>query len=180
MQKINIDKQSIVFFGLAAFLIAEVIVLVPWSFRKITVLSRRSADLARKIKSIEVDWPNRDKYSSDKEKIKSEIQGLRAKFIQPQEESKLLSFISASSKDFNVEIKSLLPGKPEDYITTNFGKFKYLPISVKAKGGFHNFSRFLDYLKESQYFFEIKKLSISSEQPYNSIEVILCGVVEEI
>jgi len=179
MQKINFDKQSLIFFGLTSLLVIELIILVPWSFRKITVLSRKGSELSRKIKSIEADWPNRDKYSSDEEKIKSEIHGLREKFIEPQEESKLLSFISTSSKKFGVVIKSLLPGKLEDYTSTDFGQFKYLPISIKAESGFHNFARFLDYLKDSPYFFEVKELSILSKQPYNYIEIILCGAVEE-
>jgi len=179
MQKINIDKQAVIFFGLASFLAIELIVLVPWSFKKITILSKKGSELSRKIKSIEADWPNKDKYINDKEKIKSEIKKLREKFITPREESKLLSFISGSSKDFGVAIKSLLPGKLQDYTDTEFGEFKYLPVSVKAKSGFHNFARFLNYLKSSPYFFEVKELSISSGQPYNSIEMILCGAIEE-
>ena len=179
MQKINIDKQTIIFFALAVLLLAEVFVLVPWSFKRITVLSRTAASLSRKLKSIRVDWPNKDKYIDSQEELKAQIKKAHFKFIPSQEESKLLSFISANSKNFNVNIKSLLPGKVKEYTSTHFGEFKYLPIAVKARGGFHNLAKFLDYLKNSQYFFEIKKMSISSQQPYNFIEMNICGVISE-
>lgn len=177
MQKISIDKQTIIFFVLAVFLLMEIFVLVPWSFKRIAVLSKTAASLSRKLKSVKADWPNKDKYIDNQEKLKEQIKKVHSRFIPSQEESKLLSFISANSKDFNVSIKSLLPGGREEYVSTHFGEFKYLPVAVEARGGFHNLARFLDYLKRSQYFFEIKKMSISSQQPYNLIEMDICGVV---
>ena len=78
-----------------------------------------------------------------------------------------------------MEIESLNPSKSTDYISSQYGKFKYLLISVKARGKFHNLSKFLNYLQNSEYFFEIKELDIVSRRPYHAVRIVICGLIEE-
>ena len=178
MQKINIDKQVVVFFILAAILVGELFIVFPWEIKKISNLTKETAKIAWRVSSIEREWPKKDKYLKNKELLKKEIEESRGRFLLFDQGSKALSFISANSKDFGIEIQSLSLGKLQDYISTKFGTFKYLPVKVKAKGKFHNLARFLDYLSGSQYFFEVKEMSILHKHPYNSIEMTICGIIE--
>ena len=177
MQKINIDKQTVVFFILAVVLFTELFVAFPWEVKKISGLTKRTAKLAQQVTSIENEWPRKDKYLKDKRELKEEMKRIQEKFILRQQESKILSFISVSSKDFKVKIQSLTPGELEEYTSTKFGEFKYLPISIRADSKFHDLVLFLNHLNDSQYFFEVKELDILSRSPYNSIEMIICGAV---
>lgn len=177
MQKINIDKQTIVFFILAVILFSELFIAFPWEIKKISDLTKQTIKVAHRVTSIENEWLRKDKYLKDKSELKEEIKRIQEKFISRQQESKMLSFISVSSKDFRVKIQSLTPGELEEYASTKFGEFKYLPIVIKADSKFHDLVLFLNHLSNSQYFFEVKKLDILSRSPYNSIEMIICGVV---
>lgn len=177
MQKINIDKPTFSFIIIAIVLLIELFIIFPWEISKMGGLTKKQGKLIEKINSIENEWPKKDKYLDSKEKLKEEIGKIRGKFITPNQESKILSFISSSSKKFGIEINSLIPEALSPYITGDVGNFKYLPIKVKAKGNFHNLAMFIDYLNSSQYFFEVKKLSMKSSLSDNIIEMVICGAV---
>ncbi len=177
MQKINIDKPTSVFIIVAAILLVELLVVFPWEVSKVGALTKIAGKLIEKLNSIENEWPRKDQYLENKELLKEEIQKVRGKFIARDQESKALSFISASSKDFGIKINSLTPEDLKAYTKTKVGNFEYLPIKVKARGNFHNLAMFLDHLSSSQYFFEVKELTILSGLPYSSIEMVICGVV---
>ena len=177
MQKINIDKRTIVFFILAVILFAELFVAFPWGVKTISDLMKKTNKIAQRVASIEHDWPRKDKYLEAKEELKEEVKRVQEKFISKHQESKILSFISVSGKDFKVKIQSLTPGELEEYASTKFGEFKYLPVAIKADGKFQDLVLFLNHLNDSQYFFEVKKLDILSRFPYNSIEMIICAAI---
>ena len=165
MQKINIDKQTVVFFIIAIVLFLELFIAFPWEIKKISDLSKRTIKIAQQVTSIENDWPRKDQYLNNKSELEKEIEAIQEKFILRQQESKILSFVSTSGKDFKVKIQSFTPGELEEYTSTKFGEFNYLPITIKADSKFHDLVLFLNHLNDSQYFFEVKKLDILSRQP---------------
>lgn len=142
-------------------------------------LNKKILLLVEQIKTTTSDWPRLNQYSEAKDKLEDEIQNNQAKFIFSHQASKSLSFISTASKDFGVEIKSFLPGELKVYLSQEGQELFYLPIDIKAKARFHDLASFLDYLQNSRYFFDIKQLEIESEYPYNSIEMVLCAIVEK-
>jgi len=179
MQKLNFDKKSVVFFFIVAFIIIEMAVFIPWGIKKIISSNKEIKSVATRLKNIEEDWPNKDKYVQQKEQLNKSLDDIQSKFVSTQEESKIFSFISTSSKEFGVDIKSLLPSKLQDYASTKFGKFKYLPIVIKAESKFHNLALFLEYLGNSKYFFEVKKIKISGVHKQNIVEIVICLVIQE-
>lgn len=167
MRKINLDRQTVIFITLATILAGELFILFPWELRKINTFTERIAKIAERINYVENEWPQKKRYLENQKRLKAEIKKTREEFIITNQESKLLSFISASSKDFEIEIQSLSPQELQTYVSTKFGKFKYLPIKVKADGKFNNLGMFLNFLNNSQYFFEVKELTILSGSPSN-------------
>ncbi|MFH1519461.1 MAG: hypothetical protein ABIE75_02695 [Candidatus Omnitrophota bacterium] len=177
MRQINLDRQTVIFIVLAAILAGELFILFPWELRKINKFTERIGKIAEQINSVENEWPQKDRYLENQKRVKEEIKKTREEFIITNQESKPLSFISAHSKDFEIEIQSLSPQELQTYVSTKFGKFKYLPIKVKAEGKFNNLVMFLNYLHNSQYFFEVKELTILSGSPFNPIEMVICGAI---
>lgn len=179
MQNIKFQKQTVVFFSLVALLALEVFVLLPASVKGLVSLNRKITVLRGQIAGVERDWPNKEKYSRQRDELKKEIEKVKAKLVSPQEESRLLSFVSTSSKDFNVEIQSMHPDKPQEFALVESIQLKYLPISLKAKSGFYELTQFLRHLQNSSYFFDVKSLSLKSGYPYNSVEALICAIVKE-
>ncbi|NQT28277.1 MAG: hypothetical protein HQ570_01625, partial [Candidatus Omnitrophica bacterium] len=177
MQKINIDKQTGLFFILAAVLFLELLVVFPWEIKKISDLTKQTAKIAQSVVAIENEWPRKGRYLANKEQLKEKIKRIQERFILKQQESRILSFISVSSENSKVKIQSLVPGELQEYTSTKWGEFKYLPVVVKAECKFHDLALFLNSLNDSQYFFEVKKLDILPTPLYNSIEMIICAAI---
>ena len=177
MQKLKLDKYIMVFLVLAIFLIVEVFIFFPFGIKKMSSISQKTARLVKDLNQIERDWPNKDNYLKKIEELKVGVKEKKNRFTSQDKESKLISFISSKSKDFDIEILSLSPGDLKDYTTTEFGEFKYLPLNIKAKGKFHNLALFLEYLQMSQYFFEIRDLTMSRVSQDNKIDMVICAIV---
>ncbi len=179
MRKIKIDKQLIIFLTASLFLIFEAVVLLPAGIKRIVTLNKKNNEISQKIKSIEIDWPNKKIYVSKRNDLSKKIEEIHNKSILYKQSSTLISFISSKSKDCGVKIKTILPGHLQEYPSAKLEEFKLLPIRIKSKSNFHDFANFLDQLQSSKYFFEIKSLEISPEDKDNFIEMEICGLVEE-
>jgi cell division protein FtsB len=142
-------------------------------------MNKKITKLRQDLVQIEREWPNRDNFSKQKEALKQEISEMHTKFILPQTESTLYSFLSSESKNFNVQVKVLKPAPLQDYLTTKLGKFKYLPIIINARSSFHGLANFMDHIQNSKYFFDITELRIASGYPYHTIDMVICGLVKE-
>ncbi len=173
------NKEVVIFFVFAAVLVLEVFIILPWSVKHIVSLNQNINKIKRELHNIEEDWPNKEKYAAEKESLEQDIENLFNKFLAPQEESKIFSFISSQAKDFNVELESISPGELLEYKTIRIGEFKYLPIKVEAKANFHSLALLLNRLKNAKYYFEVKDLKIESQKPLNSVNMIICAVVRE-
>lgn len=178
IKKLNIDKNVILIAAIGITLLIEITVLSS-EVSAIFGINKRITKLRQDLVQIERDWPNRDNFSKQKEDLKKEIEEMHTKYVLPQAESALYSFLSSESKNFNVQVKVLKPAPLQDYLTTKLGKFKYLPIIISAKGSFHGLANFLDHIQNSKYFFDVTELRIASSTPYHSIEMVICGLVKE-
>ncbi|MFH1504155.1 MAG: hypothetical protein ABIH08_02030 [Candidatus Omnitrophota bacterium] len=173
------QKKTIIFFGVIIFVALEAFILLPERIKSVVVLNKKIIFSAEKVEAIKKEWPKREKYLEECRVLEVEIDKAKARIVSSQQESALLSFISTNSKDFGVEIQSLYPDKPQELASVNSPQLKYLPISIKAKSEFHGLVKFLEYLQNSSYFFEIKDLSVESGYPYNSIEALICAIIKE-
>ncbi len=179
MQKVKVNKQLLISSLLVAAVIFEFFILIPWGVKRIIDFNRKTASLKHQIKTTQSEWPRLNQYLEEKERIDQQIQSRQSRFVLSQEASKSLSFISAASKQFGVETKSFLPGELQVHPSPENQNMFFLPIRIKAKGKFHNLARLLNYLQNSQYFFDVKELEITSQASYNLIEMILWAIVEK-
>lgn len=176
---LNLDKRSLAFIILTVVLIVEVGLFLPLQVSKIRELNKEIATAKNNLANLDRDWPKRSQYLEENENLREEIKMINGKFFSPRQEASMLSFLSSESEGFAIKIEVLKPIDVKERASTKFGVFESLPVMVKATGRFHNLVRFLDYLQNSKYFFEVKKLDIFSGEPYHSIDMIICGLIKE-
>ncbi|MCF7870675.1 MAG: type 4a pilus biogenesis protein PilO [Candidatus Omnitrophica bacterium] len=175
MQKIKIDKQFIVFIGLAVVLAAELFIFLPWGIGSISKTGRAVKRLKQKIETTKTEWPKRKDYLAKIDDLKKEIDKNKNKIIASGHESKLISFISKNSQKYNIRIKAITP---LDSYPAEDKKFNYIPFRIEAEGGFHDLGNFLAFLQKDNYFFELKELTLAGYRP-NKINILLCGLEEK-
>ncbi len=175
MQKIKLDKQSIVFITLAVFLVIEVFIILPWGIGKIVKSNKEIKSLKQQIKAAETEWPRLSDYSKKVETLQSTIKNYKQKAIKQGQESRLISFISENSRKYNIKIKAITP---LDSIPAENDNFNYVPFQIEAEGEFHNLGNFFSFLQNSDYFFELKELTLAGFRP-TKINMLLCGLKQK-
>lgn len=178
MYKLKLDKNIILVIVLSVVTLGEIILLVL-GVSAIFGINKKISTIRHDLATIEREWPNKENYVNKSESLKKEISETREKFILPQEDSALFSYISSESKNFSVQIKAIKPQPLQDYASSRLGKFKCLPIVVSAASSFHNFAQFMDFIQNGKYFFDVLEMRIVSDSPVHSIEILICGLVKE-
>lgn len=178
MRKIKVDKKIILISVLGLILLIELIV-IPLEIGSIFNINKRITKTNRDLNIIQKEWPDKEDYLKRSKDLEQEIGQMRAKFILPQQETTLFSYISSESKNFNVQIKLLKPALPQDYASNKLGKFKYLPIIIEAKSSSYDLLNFFNFIQTGQYFFDVTEMRISSDSPYHSVTMVICGLLKE-
>ncbi|MDD4183374.1 MAG: hypothetical protein PHT53_06105 [Candidatus Omnitrophica bacterium] len=178
MRKLKLDKNIILIIAASTILLVEIFLLIL-EVGAISGINKKISKTKQDLITIEREWPNKENYVKKSDSLKKEIADMREKFILPQQDSALFSYISSESKNFSVQIKALKPQPLQDYAASKLGKFKYLPITVNAASSFHNFAQFMDFLQDGKYFFDVLEMRIISDSPYHLIEMVICGLVKE-
>lgn len=174
MQKIKINKQAAIFLILAAVLLVEVFILIPWGLGRIARVNQKIRELKEQVDFVRSDWPRRDEYIKENIVLKEKIDKYNEKIISSGQETKLISFISQNSRTYNIRIDSITP---LGLLDSDSSGFSNVPFRIEAQGSFPNLVNFLRFLQENTYFFELKELRISGYNP-SRINMILWGLKE--
>ncbi len=172
MQKIKVNKQTIVFVSLSLALLGLLFIFIPAGVRKISRANRQINDFNQKISLIQSEWPQKENYQEKNKELERDIEKYKRKAIPPGFESRLISYISESSLNYDIKIQSITP---RDSLSSPVGAFNYLPFRIEAVGGFYGLKGFLDFLYEGDYFFELKELSLVGHNP-SRINMVLWGL----
>lgn len=179
MRKLKLDKNIILTIAASAILLIEIFLLILEA-GAISGINKKISKTKQDLAAIEREWPDKENYVKKSDSLKKEIAEMREKFILPQQDSALFSYVSSESKNFSVQIRAIKPQPLQDYNSSKVvGKFKCLPIAVNAVSSFHNFAQFMDFLQSGKYFFDVLEMQILSDSPYHSIEMVICGLVKE-
>ncbi|MFH1876521.1 MAG: hypothetical protein ABH865_06495 [Candidatus Omnitrophota bacterium] len=163
----------------AAALVAELLIFLPLELGVLVKLNAKIVTMKKDLAMIKQEWPRRETFLTQNETLGEENKQLIAKYISADQESSLLSFISALGKEKNVEIKSLRPGKLQAYVKGKLGTFSYFPVDVEGQSGFHNLALLLQEAQRSRYFFDVLELSVTSGERTNDVQMVLCGLEKE-
>lgn len=172
MEKIKLDKRVVVFAGLSAILLVELFVLIPASIGRIKRYNREINDFEEKINLAQSQWPRKESYLEQKESLRESLKSDKKRAIVAGGESRLISYISENSLNYDIRIQSITP---RDSFSSQIGAFNYLPFRIEAEGRFYGLKGFLNFLYEGDYFFELKELSLAGHNP-SRINMILWGL----
>lgn len=179
MQKITFDKRlNTSIFIVIAFLLV-LFVVTPFQVKTFFSLISKTKDYKKKIAQVKKDISSRDQFIAQKETIAKEIMQLASKVIGSCDISGIQAYISSKAKDHGLEISEISASMLQSYKKTSKGNFYHIPISIKAKCGFHNLGRFLDEIEKSDYFLVVKRLAIKGQRPYHEVEIDIVGLTKE-
>lgn len=175
MQKIKLNKQSILFIVVSLLLVIELLILLPWGIGRISKMGKETKSLKQKIESTKTEWPKKKEYLKTVTNLEETIDAYKQKAIQQGQESRLISFISKNSKQYNLKIKSITP---LDSLPTKNDNFEFVPYRIEAEASFHDLGNFFQFLQSSNYFFSVKELTLSGYRPIK-INLLLCGLQQK-
>ncbi|MCM8819669.1 MAG: type 4a pilus biogenesis protein PilO [Candidatus Omnitrophica bacterium] len=179
MLKIKLNKEIFIFCVVLFIIVIEVFLLLPVAVKSTISINKKISAVKKDIIAIEKDWPLKSAYIQKISQLTQQISNLNTKYISPQQISSLLSFISSESKKFNIEIQQIKPANLQKKESLKLGAFSYIPIDIALNANFHDLKAFLEYLQNSNYFFEITKIDITSEPPLHKINLTICGLLKE-
>ncbi|MDD5069171.1 MAG: type 4a pilus biogenesis protein PilO [Candidatus Omnitrophica bacterium] len=180
MSKLNrlLEKERIVFIVLALICLFGIFFVLPVSFTNAFRIGKAKVGVNDKLNQVKAFWPQKDQYHKNIKSLTEEIDSVQSKIIESQQEPEFLSFVSSKSKEFNIDIEILQPLSQTFYINLGDKVLNYFPVKIKAKGSYHDLQKFIDYVQNSRYFMEIKELKLSFQGTHNTIEILLCGVIQ--
>jgi Tfp pilus assembly protein PilO len=124
--------------------------------------------LSRKVSEIneKIDFTNRTvvkmaQREETLERLTAELESYAGGFPREKEISRLLEKISSTAKDEGVKISTINPSEL-DPIKTGKDKVYYyaLPISVKAKSGYHELASFISEVESGKRYLDVQGLKL--------------------
>lgn len=179
MLKLNLDKKTLFLLVFTGVLILELFFFMPWTIVRLAAVNKGVRQLKSKAAMVESEWHNKDSYLERNSQLRKDVEKLKIKIFPFSQQASVLSFISSESEKFNVIINSLQPLAIQEYASTDFGDFKYLPVAMSVKANFHNLKNFIEYLQSYEAFFAVRRLNISSGEPDTLADVEIGVLVKE-
>ncbi len=179
MQDIKLDRKSVVSLIIYGFCLTEMFLVIPVQVKNFSSLHHKINALKKKVSEAKKDLSSRNEFANDKEKIKLDIADLESSLATSQDISSVLAFISRKAKENAVDILEVTQSSPKLYKKISSMRIYSLPITVKAKAGFHNLSQYLNALQSGFYLLEINGLSIESDSPYHKVKFVVMALFKE-
>jgi Tfp pilus assembly protein PilO len=172
----SIDKKTLIYAGIILATLAMAFVVTPMQIKNILVLNKKVKELRDKISKIQDDANARPKIVADTEKVKMSVVELQSKIIGLQNISSLQAYISQTAKENNLEITETGSAPPTVYKKIGSTSFVQIPISITAKGNFHNLGNFIAKIESGEYCLEIKHMAIAYGKPQLSIVLTIVAI----
>jgi Tfp pilus assembly protein PilO len=161
MQKLTLDKRTIIYIGCALVLLIDLVFIIPLQIRTVVRLRSNIGALKKTIKDYEQDTANLTQLKNERDMITNiHIPGYIGRIIKPQEIFMLTDYISRKAKENNIEILEIITKEPKVLKKISDGSFFSRPIEVNLKGRFHDVATLLNALEQGSYFLETKELAI--------------------
>lgn len=180
------DKQRYwIFAGILVFIfLLDYLILMRPQLNTLSKINPEIKLLKDDLKKAKDDIQKIDYYKGEVEKLKGSVSEANIK-VKPKEAVPLvLEHISRIADQNGVVINQIMP-EPEgqEVAIQNPERIYYrLPISVEARGGYHQFGRFINALENGEVYIEVKTFSISSagvETRQHKINLKLDAVIYE-
>ena len=179
MQNIKLNKKEVISLVIYGVCLIEIFLIIPVQVKNFSSLHHKTSVLKKKITQAKKDLLSKDEFANNKEKMKLDIIDLESSLATSQDISAVLAFISRKAKENAVDILEVTQSRPKLYKKIAGMKVYSLPITVRAKAGFHNLCQCLNAFQGGFYFLKIDSLSIKGNSPYHEVKFVVTALFKE-
>ena len=146
--------------GVAVSFLYLMLFIIP-AYSEMSRLSRKVSEISEKI-----DFTNRTVVKMAQreealERLSSELESYAGGFPREKEISRFLEKISTTAKDKGVKISTINPSQLSPIKTSKDKVYYYeLPISVKAKSGYHELASFISEVEGGKRYLDVQGLKL--------------------
>jgi len=182
----NLDeKQRYYFFaGILVFIfLLDYLILMRPQLNKLWKINSDIKVIEQELSTAKNDIQKEAQYYQQVKQLKEQVKQSNLKVKSKEEVPLILEKISRLANNNGIKIDQIMPvtEEQESLLEDKGTKYYSLPINVEARGGYHDFGRFMNELERGDIFLGIKKFLIySSEDPRaHHVRLTLNAVVYE-
>ncbi|MCK4810176.1 MAG: type 4a pilus biogenesis protein PilO [Candidatus Omnitrophica bacterium] len=178
-QKIKIDKQLAIIMSIYLLCLIDTFVFVPFQIKNFFSIQSKMQELEKNIEQFRNERSCKEKFISDKERIRKDIFNLENKIITFEDISALQAYISGKAKNNGLEIASITLSPPQNHKTTSKGQFLYAPLKITLESNFHSLGSFFNDFERGDYFLMVKEILIRGGRPYHTVVIDLGAIIKK-
>jgi Tfp pilus assembly protein PilO len=158
-------RYGLLIFAVVVIILLDVLLLALPQMAAIGQANDKAKDLAANIQQVLTDSGRMALLKKNLETTRVQFNALSNKVRTTQEVPVILDTISSVANEYGVKIEELVPETDRLTALTRTPQSQYyaLPVSIKARGAYHNFGRFINKLENSDLFFIMKDFIIQND-----------------
>lgn len=182
----DLDERQIYYvFGailLTLFLLDYFILMRP-QLKALSKISPEIKILRNDYKTAKENITKQNYFQTEVKKLTEDIASAKEKIKTKFEVPLILERISSLADKNDLRIDQIMPlsSGQEEILSTNEAVYSLLPIDIKAKGGYHDFGKFIRAIETANVFLKVKsfKLKSGTKKANHDIELVLQAVISE-
>ena len=150
-----------VLFGV--FLMDYFLVMMP-QVRTFIALNPKIQALSKDIKQAQDDIAHKPQYEAQAALLREKMQAVGSSILRKDEIPRILDNIALIAGKNKIKITQIMPLKEaqEVVLVTDNTKYYALPISVNARGSYHDLGRFINRVEQDAIFMTVSELDIAA------------------
>ena len=154
---------------LVLVLLLDYFLIMQFQLGALRKMGSKLTEIKSEIERFETNYGRINKYKSEIQMLDDKLEGLQNRIARTEDISAVLEGLSRMANSNKVFVEQLLPDTnwDEPVLEDEEGRYFLLPVAINAKGGYHNFGRFLNDLEERGTLMKIAQIEIaaSSDNP---------------
>ena len=150
-----------VLFGI--FLMDYFIIMMP-QVRTFIALNPKIQALAKDIKQARDDIARKPQYEAQAAALREKMRAATSSICRKDEIPRILDNIALIASHNKIKITQIMPLREaqEVVLTTKDAKYYALPVSINARGSYHDLGRFINRLEQDTIFMTVGELDIAA------------------
>ncbi len=176
------------YYTLGAFLLVvfllDYFLVMQFQLRTLYHLSPKASTLAAEVRQTRQDIARIPQYQNEIRQLDQKARALNSKIRTREQIPLIIDSIMRLARKNGLRIEQIMPNSAlsEPILRDNEGQYFSIPLVVDARGGYHNFGRFLNQMEHEEAFLSVGDFKIEpnpTDATHHDIKVTLDAVVFE-
>ncbi len=164
---------------MAVFVLFDLGFILPSQVSQLRNARKESAELRKKIESLEQDLSNKTQFVQKRDKLMNVAEESQARFVSENDASFIMAEINRIAKDLGINLVSIQPKSLRKKGSRGKTEFYYLPFIIQLNSKYHDLGRFLNSIEGLDFSLVLKEMIVTGTYPDNQVTLELCGVVKK-